>query len=77
MCVMPTAIMQFNSCIKNSGFKKCVNILICAFIAFMVIARLISGVHWFSDIIGGALLSSGLVMLYGFFSHRSFGKVGR
>ena len=64
MCVMPTAIMQFNARIKNSGFKKCVNILITTFIAFMVIARLLSGVHWFSDIIGGALLSSGFVMIY-------------
>ena len=62
--VMPTAIMQFNARIKNSGFKKCVNILITTFIAFMVIARLLSGVHWFSDIIGGALLSGGLVMIY-------------
>ena len=64
MCVMPTAIMQFNARIKNSGFKKCVNILITTFIAFMVIARLLSGVHWFTDIIGGALLSGGLVMIY-------------
>ena len=64
MCVMPTAIMQFNARIKNSGFKKCVNILITAFIAFMVIGRLVSGVHWFSDIIGGAMLSSGLVLIY-------------
>jgi len=64
MCVMPTAIMQFNSRIKNNGFRKCVNILILVFIAFMVTGRLISGVHWFSDIIGGALLSGGLVMIY-------------
>ena len=64
MCVMPTAIMQFNERIKNNGFKKCVNILIVAFIAYMVIGRLVSGVHWFSDIIGGALLSSSLVMIY-------------
>lgn len=64
MCVMPTAIMQFNARIKSNGFKKCVNILIAIFIAFMVIARLLSGVHWFSDIIGGALLSGGLVMMY-------------
>ena len=64
MCVMPPAIMQFNSRIKNNGFNKCVNILIAAFIAFMVIGRLLSGVHWFSDIIGGALLSSGLVLIY-------------
>ena len=64
MCVMPTAIMQSNSRIKSNIVKKCVNILITAFIAFMVIARLLSGVHWFSDIIGGALLSGGLVMIY-------------
>ena len=63
MCVMPTAIMQFNSRIKSNIVKKCVNILIIAFIAFMVIGRLVSGVHWFSDIIGGALLSAGLVLL--------------
>ena len=64
MCVMPTAIMQFHTRIKNNIFKKCVNILIGAFVVFMVIGRLVSGVHWFSDIIGGMLLSSGLVMIY-------------
>ena len=63
-CVMPTAIMQFNARIKSNIVKGCVNILIIAFIAFMVIARLLSGVHWFSDIIGGALLSCGLVLIY-------------
>ena len=64
MCVMPTAIMQFNSRIKNCTLKRCVAIIITAFSAFMVIGRLISGVHWLSDIIGGALLSSGLVLIY-------------
>ena len=64
MCVMPTAIMQFNERIKNSIFRRCVAFIITAFIVFMVIGRLVSGVHWFSDIVGGALLSSGLVMIY-------------
>ena len=64
MCVMPTAIMQFNTRIKNSIFRRCVAFIITAFIAFIVIGRLVSGVHWFSDIIGGAMLSSGLVMIY-------------
>lgn len=64
MCVMPTAIMQFNSRIKNTVLKKTMSFLITAFIVFMVIGRLVSGVHWFTDIIGGTLLSAGLVALY-------------
>ena len=66
MTVMPTAIMQFNSRIKNNVIRKCLSLSITAFIIFMVVGRLISGVHWISDIIGGALLSSGLVMTYHF-----------
>ena len=64
MCVMPTAIMQFNARIKNNVLKRCVASAIIAFIVFMVIGRLISGVHWFTDIVGGALLSAGLVLMY-------------
>lgn len=64
MCVMPTAIMQFCNRIKNEKIIRCIAYAIIAFIAFMVTGRLISGVHWLTDIIGGALLSMGLVMLY-------------
>lgn len=64
MCVMPTAHMQFNSRIKNENLKRCVVFAAFAFIAFMVIGRLVSGVHWLTDIIGGALLSAGLVLMY-------------
>ena len=38
--------------------------LLAAFTARMVVGRLISGVHWLSDIIGSILLSAGLVLLY-------------
>lgn len=64
MCVMPTAIIQFNSRIKNTALRKSVSFLFTSFVIFMVIGRLVSGVHWFTDIIGGALLSAGLVALY-------------
>lgn len=64
MCVMPTAIMQLNSRTRNQGLQKGIDCLIIAFTVFMVGGRLISGVHWFTDIVGGALLSAGLVMLY-------------
>ena len=64
ICVMPTAIMQFNERIRNSVLRRSVTVIITAFIIFMVIGRLVSGVHWFTDIVGGALLSAGLVVLY-------------
>ena len=64
MCVMPTSAMQLNERIRNTIFRRCAIIAIVAFTAFMVICRLISGVHWITDIIGGALLSAGLVMIY-------------
>ena len=64
LSVMPTAILQLKGRIKNSAVRWAVIGLIAAFTAFMVIGRLLSGVHWVTDIIGGALLSSGLVMLY-------------
>ena len=64
LCVMPTTLMQLNARIKNQTLKRWVGFGITAFILFMVIGRLLSGVHWFTDIIGGAVLSAGLVMLY-------------
>ena len=64
MCVMPTVMMQLSNRIKNRAIRLIVNLLIGTFIAIMVIGRLISGVHWVTDIIGGALLSAGLVTAY-------------
>lgn len=64
LSVMPTAIMQANDRIKNSKMRKMVAVVISLFMVFMVIGRLVSGVHWITDIIGGILLSVALVMLY-------------
>ena len=64
LCVMPTAAMQLNDRVKNIKLRKALVCLIVLFTVFMVVGRLISGVHWVTDIIGGAILSAGLVMLY-------------
>jgi len=63
-CVMPTAAMQLRSRIHSPAIKGCVTWAIVAFMAFMVVGRLLSGVHWFTDIVGGALCSAGLILLY-------------
>lgn len=64
MCVMPTAILQLRSRIHSSALKRVVTLTLSAFTAFMVVGRLFSGVHWLTDIIGGVLVSAGLVLLY-------------
>ena len=64
MCVMPTAAMQFNMRIKNAVFRRCIVVAIILFIAFMVVGRIIAGVHWITDIIGGILFSAGMVVIY-------------
>lgn len=64
MCVMPVGLLRLRARIGNPCLKAAVTALVVAFTAFMVLGRLISGVHWLSDIVGGALLSAGLVMIY-------------
>ena len=70
LCVMPTAVMQLNAYIKNRALKRCASLLLGGFAVFMVAGRFVSGVHWFSDIVGGALLSAGLVTLYAYVQFR-------
>lgn len=65
LCVMPTAVPRLRERIRDETLKRALTCAIAAFTAFMVFGRLVSGVHWLTDIIGGALLSAALVTLYG------------
>ena len=79
LSVMPTLMFQANRRVSNAMIRKAVAVSVIAFSAFMVIGRLISGVHWATDIIGSVLLSAGLYMLYRsvvLYTYRSK-KVGR
>lgn len=64
LTVMPTAMIQLNPRIKRPALRRTAFWSILVFTAFMVIGRLVSGVHWLTDIIGGILLSASLVMAY-------------
>ena len=64
LCVMLTARMQVLWRISNPVIRRFLSTAIECFTLFMVVARAVSGVHWLTDILGGALLSAGLVMLY-------------
>lgn len=64
LCVMPTAAMQLRSRIRSTSLRRLILTAITVFSVFMVLGRLVSGVHWFTDIVGGGLLSAGLVLIY-------------
>jgi len=64
LSVMPTLWFQANRRVSNAMIRKAGAVFVVTFSVFMVIGRLISGVHWVTDIIGSVLLSAGLYMLY-------------
>jgi undecaprenyl-diphosphatase len=67
LCVLSTFALQMRTRIKNRPLCSVVLWSSALFAAFMVIGRLLSGVHWLTDILGGVLCSVGLVLLYCFF----------
>ena len=64
LSVMPTLKFQIDRRTDKSLVRNATGIFVIAFSAFMVIGRLIAGVHWATDIIGAVFLSMGLFLLY-------------
>ena len=64
LCVMPTLWEQANRRVENVFVKRIINVCVVCFSIFMVVGRLIAGVHWLTDIVGGILLSAGLFFVY-------------
>lgn len=64
LSVMPTLAEQTSRRYKNSKVKISMYAFTATFSVFMVIGRLISGVHWFTDILGSVIMSVGLYCTY-------------
>ena len=64
LCVMPTLKFQVDRRSENAVVRKASAISVMVFSTFMVIGRLVSGVHWATDIAASILLSAGLFMAY-------------
>ena len=65
VCILSSAIIEIKKLFENK--KKLIITLDAISVVVMVIivlGRLLSGMHWFTDIIGGILLSLALVFLY-------------
>jgi len=59
---------------KNQKLNRIVNILTWFVMIFLVIGRLLSGVHWLTDIIGGILLSNFLIALFYYVNQKLLGE---
>ena len=64
LSVMPTLRFQIFRRAKRPLIRRAAGVFAAAFSAFVVIGRLIAGVHWATDIIGAVFLSAGLFSLY-------------
>lgn len=62
--VMPTLAFQVYRRVKKKIVRYAVYGCTAVFTLFVVAGRIVSGVHWLTDIIGGLLLSAGVYLLY-------------
>ena len=61
---MGAALVLFQQMIQNKMIRVIMNSLSGLVIFITAVGRMISGVHWFTDIVGGILLGITLIQLY-------------
>ena len=64
ICVMVSAILQFHNRIRKKALRIVAEIFSGVIMIVTVVGRLLSGVHWFTDILGAVLLSAALLTFY-------------
>ena len=63
ICLCISAVI-INKKLFNNKITKYANLLLLVIMSTTVIGRLLSGVHWFTDIIGGILISTALLTTF-------------
>ena len=64
ICVVSSAMIVLKDMLNSKPLKITAFIVGAVLMAVMVVGRLLSGVHWFTDILGGIILSLALVSLF-------------
>ncbi len=64
ICIMGTAIIELKRMIKQGTMRSLLIALSYIVLIVTVVGRLISGVHWFTDIVGGLIIGCAMILLY-------------
>lgn len=64
LCICGSGIIINNKLYNNKKHIKIINMILLIIMILILVGRIISGVHWISDIIGGILISSTLLSCY-------------
>ncbi len=64
VCIMATAMMQFHRRLGDRRLLRALDLFCVLIVAATVLGRLVSGVHWLTDVLGGLILSAALITLY-------------
>ncbi len=64
LSILGTAVIQFRKRIWNDFLRVMLELSALSIIVITVAGRLVSGVHWFTDILAGLLLGGAFIMLY-------------
>ena len=62
--VMISAAMVVCKYIKNDNIRRIIQVICVIITVITVIGRLICGVHWFTDILGGVIISAALLFAF-------------
>ena len=65
---MLSAIIPIRKYLANSRAKAILIVAVYAYMLFLLIGRLLSGVHWFTDVIGSIFIGIGLLNIYEYFA---------
>ena len=64
LCILGTGIIECDYLITDKKINLTLKIIAFAIMLLMVVGRMLSGVHWFSDILGSIIISASYIALY-------------
>ena len=62
--VLGSALLLLPRYIQNRNIRRALSLVCCLFMLLIIVGRLLAGVHWLTDILGGILIGGLLITLF-------------